>query len=164
MRISALRRGLVLGVVTLGLFGSSACFGSFQATKKVYAFNKGVGDKWVVEVVFLAMNIVPVYSIAAFADAVVFNSIEFWTGENPMSSVSLSEQQDGTSIRQTRTVSGDTRMMTLEEIKAGQVVSTTTISHKTGTDLVSLETKFADGRVESRTITQTEAGPVVSER
>jgi hypothetical protein len=61
-------------------------------------------------------------------------------------------------------VVGDTRTMTLEEIKAGRVVSTTTISHKTGTDVVALETKFADGRVESRTITNTEAGPVVSGR
>ena len=164
MRISALRRATVLGVVTLGLLGSSACFGSFQATKKVYAFNKGVGDKWVVEVDFLAMSIVPVYGIATFADAVVFNSIEFWTGENPMSSVSLSSQQNGTSIRETRTVTDDSRTMTLEEIKAGQVVSTTTISHKPGTDVVDLETKFADGRIESRTITQTEAGPVVSGR
>lgn len=164
MRISSLRRGLVLGVVTLGLFGSSACFGTFQATKKVYAFNKGVGDKWVVEVVFLAMSIVQVYTVAAAADAIVFNNIEFWTGENPMSSVSLTGQQDGTSIRQTRTVSGDTRTMTLEEIKSGQVVSTTTISHKSGTDVVSLETKFADGRIESRSIANTEAGPVVSGR
>jgi hypothetical protein len=164
MRISALRRGLLLGVVSLGLFGSSACFGSFQAARKLYGFNKGVGDKWVVEVVFLALGIVQVYSLALAADAIVFNSVEFWTGENPMSSVSLSGQQDGTNIRQTRTVRGDTRTMMFEEIKAGQVVSTTTISHKTGTDLVSLETKFADGRVESRTITNTEAGPVVSGR
>ncbi len=164
MRTSALRRGLVLGVVTLGLFGSSACFGTFQATKKVYAFNKGVGDKWVVEVVFLAMNIIPVYGLAAAGDALIFNAIEFWTGENPMSSVSLSGQQDGTNIRQTRTVSGDTRTMMLEEIKAGQIVSTTTISHKAGTDVVSMETKFADGRIEARTITQTESGPVVSGR
>jgi hypothetical protein len=164
MRLSAFRRGLVLGVASLGLLSSSACFGSFQATKKLYGFNKGVGDKWVVEVVFLALGIVQVYSLAVAADAIVFNSVEFWTGENPMSSISLSGQQDGTNIRQTRTVNGDTRTMTLEEIKAGQVLSTTTISHKSGTDVVSLETKFADGRVESRTITQTEAGPVVSGR
>ncbi len=164
MRMPAVRRGLVLGVATLGLLGSSACFGTFQATKRVYAFNKGVGDKWVVELVFLAMNIVPVYGIAAFADAVVFNSVEFWTGENPMSSVSFTGQKGATRLRQTHTVDGDTRSMTLEEIKAGQVVSTTKISHRSGTDVVSVETKFEDGRVESRTITQTEAGPVVSER
>ncbi len=164
MRMSALRRGLVLGVASLGLLGSSACFGSFQATRKVYTFNKGVGDKWIVEVVFLAMTIVPVYSLAALADAIIFNSVEFWTGENPMASVSLSGQQDGTSVRQTRTVNGETRTMTLEEIKAGQVLSTTTISHKSGTDVVAVETKFADGRVESRTITKTESGPVVSGR
>lgn len=164
MRMSAFRRGLVVGVASLGVLGSSACFGTFQATKKIYAFNKGVGDKWVVEVVFLAMNIVPVYGIAAFADAVVFNSVEFWTGQNPMSSVSLTGQKGTTRLRQTHTVDGDTRSMTLEEIKAGQIVSTTTISHTSGTDVVSVETKFEDGRVESRTITRTDAGPVVSER
>ena len=164
MRLSAMRRGLVLGVATVGLLSSSACFGTFQATRRVYAFNKGVGDKWVVEIVFLAMTIVPVYGLAAFADAVVFNSVEFWTGENPMSSVSLSGAADGTGLRQTRTVNGDTRSMTLEEIKAGQVVSTTTISHKVGSDLVSLETKFADGRVETRALTRTEAGIAVSPR
>ena len=36
------------------------------------------------ELVFVCMHIVPVYPIAIFADAVVLNSIEFWTGENPM--------------------------------------------------------------------------------
>ncbi len=164
MRFSALRRGLVLGVATLGILGSSACFGSFQATKKVYAFNKGVGDKWVVEVVFLAMNIIPIYGLATAGDAFIFNAIEFWTGENPMASVSLSGPQDGTSIRQTRTVNGDTRTMTLEELKAGQVISTTTISHKTGTDLVSLETKFADGRVEARALTRADAGVDITGR
>jgi len=28
--------------------------------------------------------LIPVYSIATFADAIVFNSIEFWTGKNPV--------------------------------------------------------------------------------
>jgi hypothetical protein len=62
----------------------SSCFGSFSLTKKVYTFNKGVGDKFVNELVFLALNIIPVYDIAVFADAVVFNTIEFWTGSNPI--------------------------------------------------------------------------------
>ena len=39
------------------------------------------------ELVFIALNIVPVYPIAYLADAVVINSIEFWTGSNPMANV-----------------------------------------------------------------------------
>ncbi len=62
-----------------------SCIGSFTLTKKVYEFNKGVGDKWIQELVFLVFCAIPVYSIAVFVDAVILNLIEFWTGSNPMS-------------------------------------------------------------------------------
>lgn len=62
----------------------TGCFGSFGLTMKVYDFNKGVGDKWVQELVFLVMCAVPVYEIAGFIDVVVLNTIEFWTGSNPV--------------------------------------------------------------------------------
>ena len=35
-------------------------------------------------VVMVILVIVPVYQLAALADAVIVNSIEFWTGKNPM--------------------------------------------------------------------------------
>lgn len=35
-------------------------------------------------VVMVALNIIPVYGIATFADAVVLNAVEFWTGKNPL--------------------------------------------------------------------------------
>ena len=62
----------------------SSCIGSFQLTNKVFKMNNGLGDKWVNELVFLGLNIVPVYWLASFVDVVVLNSIEFWTGENPV--------------------------------------------------------------------------------
>lgn len=62
----------------------SSCMGSFDLTKKIYKWNEGVGDKWVNEIVFVAMNIIPVYSITLFVDAVVLNSVEFWTGNKPL--------------------------------------------------------------------------------
>ena len=62
----------------------SSCMGSFDLTKKIYKWNEGLGDKWVNEIVFVAMNIIPVYSISLFVDGVVLNSVEFWTGDNPM--------------------------------------------------------------------------------
>ncbi len=62
-------------------FMLSSCMGSFSLTKKLYNWNDNVGDKWINEVIFLAFNIIPVYDVCLFADAVVFNSVEFWTGE-----------------------------------------------------------------------------------
>ena len=60
----------------------SSCIGSFKLTNNIKDWNEGVSSKWVNEVVFMALHIVPVYPIAIFVDAVVLNSVEFWTGSN----------------------------------------------------------------------------------
>lgn len=63
----------------------SSCIGSFQLTNKVFKLNKSIGSKWVNELIFAACCILPVYEITLFADAVVLNSIEFWTGKKLLS-------------------------------------------------------------------------------
>jgi hypothetical protein len=63
----------------------SSCIGSFALFHKVLSWNQSVGDKWVNELMFLVLCVVPVYEIAWLIDGVVLNSIEFWTGENPAS-------------------------------------------------------------------------------
>lgn len=60
----------------------TSCIGSFRLTNKIKDWNSTVSNKWVNEVIFLAFHIVPVYEIAMFVDAVVLNSIEFWTGKS----------------------------------------------------------------------------------
>lgn len=70
-------------ILTLLLTG---CFGSFNLTRKVYSFNKSQGDKWAREIVFVVLVVIPVYEFSALADAVIFNSVEFWTGNNPVAS------------------------------------------------------------------------------
>lgn len=63
----------------------SSCIGSFNLTKRVLTWNRSISnEKFVNELVFIALNIVPVYPVAVMADALVLNSVEFWTGENPM--------------------------------------------------------------------------------
>lgn len=62
----------------------SSCIGSFQLTNKVRNWNDNVGSKWVNELVFAAFCILPVYEISLFVDAVVLNSIEFWTGKGAL--------------------------------------------------------------------------------
>lgn len=62
-----------------------SCIGSFSLTRKVYEFNKSVGNNWIQELVFLVFCAIPVYGTAIFIDAVILNLIEFWTGSNPLS-------------------------------------------------------------------------------
>lgn len=60
----------------------SSCIGSFRLTNNIKDWNEGLGNKFVNELVFIALHIVPVYEIAMFVDGIVLNSIEFWTGNN----------------------------------------------------------------------------------
>lgn len=62
----------------------SSCVGSFSLFNKVSAWNQSVSNKFVNELVFIALNIIPVYGVAYAVDAIVLNSIEFWTGSNPV--------------------------------------------------------------------------------
>jgi len=62
------------------------CYGSFTLVQKVHKWNGTFGNKFVNELGFLVLNIVPVYGVAAFIDVIVLNSIEFWTGKNPSAS------------------------------------------------------------------------------
>lgn len=64
----------------------SSCIGSFSLTSKLYRWNDNIGDKFINELVFIGLSILPVYEIAVFADAVIFNTIEFWTGNNLIAS------------------------------------------------------------------------------
>lgn len=87
---------VVLTMVAAMALMSVGCYGSFSLTKKVYNWNGSLGNKWVTEVVFLACYVVPVYSIAGFVDVVILNSLEFWTGSNPMASSVTSD--DGSTV------------------------------------------------------------------
>ena len=61
-----------------------SCIGSFALFNKVKDWNDHVGSKFVNEVVFVAMWILPVYELCFAADLFILNSIEFWSGTNPM--------------------------------------------------------------------------------
>lgn len=63
----------------------NSCIGSFALTNKVLDWNKQVGSKFVNELVFFAFWILPVYEVTALSDVLVINSIEFWSGSNPVS-------------------------------------------------------------------------------
>lgn len=64
----------------------SSCLGSFQAFNNLKEWNQGVSDsKWVNNLIFWGLNIIPVYGLFLIGDALIFNVIEFWSGSNPIS-------------------------------------------------------------------------------
>lgn len=76
---------VALMLVAVGAM-ATGCYGSFRLTTKIHQWNGQLSDqKFVNEIVFVAFCIVPVYEVCAFVDAIVFNSIEFWSGANPIS-------------------------------------------------------------------------------
>ena len=85
-----IRTALTGFVLVCFLTATSACYGPFNLTRNVYHWNSGikgsgeVNGKWMKEIVFFGMIIIPVYMLSALADAFIFNSMEFWTGQNPI--------------------------------------------------------------------------------
>ncbi len=62
----------------------TSCIGSFKLTNKLLSWNNNIGNKFVNELVFVAFWILPVYEVSGLADLLVINSIEFWSGSNPV--------------------------------------------------------------------------------
>lgn len=79
------KKGIAIAMsLALGIASFQGCIGTFKLTGKVLNFNKGLGNKWIQELAFLVMAIIPVYGVAIIVDALIFNSLEFWTGSNPI--------------------------------------------------------------------------------
>lgn len=60
----------------------SSCIGSFALTNKFLAWNKTIDSKFVNEVLFVIFT--PAYAVTSVVDLLVLNSIEFWSGDNPV--------------------------------------------------------------------------------
>lgn len=66
---------------------ASGCYGGFNLTRSFYKWNGNIqaskdkqANTVVKSLVMVVLVIVPVYGLATLADALVVNSIEFWTG------------------------------------------------------------------------------------
>jgi len=85
-----MKKAIILIVVaSLLMLSVASCFGNFALTRKVYNFNKGIGDKSIVggairTLLFWGMNIVPIYYFAGLIDLFILNLIECLTGSNPL--------------------------------------------------------------------------------
>lgn len=79
---------VALVIALAGSMLCTSCIGSFTLTNKLLAWNRTIDNKFVNELVFFAFYVLPVYEVSALADVLVLNSIEFWSGENPVASSS----------------------------------------------------------------------------
>ena len=113
-------------VMICGSFLFSSCIGSFGLHSKLVSWNQGIGTKFVNELVYLAFNIIPVYGVCYLADALVINSIEFWSGSNPMASIG--------DVKKVKGENGDYLVETLENgysiTKEGETASMELIYNK----------------------------------
>ena len=62
----------------------TSCMGKFALTRNLYAWNEQVSNKFMNEILFVAFWILPVYEVCGLADLLVINTIEFWSGDNPL--------------------------------------------------------------------------------
>lgn len=91
-----MKKTSIICLLLAGCMVTTSCIGSFNLFGKLRNWNNQIGSKFVNELVFIAFWIVPVYEVAFLADVLVLNSIEFWSGNNPVTAGSKTIQgKDG---------------------------------------------------------------------
>jgi len=137
MKETPMRRIIASAVLAGFMTISTACYGPFNLTRNVYHWNSGVkgsgevSDKWMKEFVFFGMIVVPVYMFSALLDAFIFNSIQFWSGDNP---VRVTQDENGR-IREVQlgkltasvTWAEDGKSAHVTYVREGQIVKQVTI-------------------------------------
>ncbi|HEY9035793.1 MAG TPA: DUF3332 family protein [Pseudomonadales bacterium] len=63
-----------------GCLGQNALFNNFQNWNAHASRDRGVN-----QVISFAFWIIPIYELTLLGDLIIFNSIEFWSGRNPVS-------------------------------------------------------------------------------
>lgn len=74
----------VAALLLAGSLLTSSCIGSFSLFNKYESWQCNMTDNKFVNAVVGFVLMVPVGGVCLFVDSVVLNSIEFWTGENPV--------------------------------------------------------------------------------
>ena len=109
-------------IVLSGCYGSNACF------EKLHKWNGTLGNKWLNSIVPFIMFIFGIYGICwGLIDGLVLNTVEFWTGSNPLASgdsyyekdaqgneIAAVKNADGTMSVELTTAAGEKAKMTLQ--------------------------------------------------
>lgn len=71
----------------------SSCIGSFGLSSKFLSWNQSIDNKFVNWIIFFILT--PAYVVTLTVDALVLNSIEFWSGSNPVQAGLVKEVKGG---------------------------------------------------------------------
>ena len=101
-------KSALLAIAGTTLF--SSCIGSYSLFNKLAKWNvNATGNKYLNAIIGVVIS--PAYGFCAFADAIVLNSIEFWTGDQLLSNVGKTQPMvgaDGNFYLITTTIDGYT--------------------------------------------------------
>jgi len=113
-------------VFTVSTVSTTGCFGSYALTKTAKKIGDGIGNTIVKEVLFFFLAM-PVGAFCLFADWLVFNTIEYWLGSNPVAtgdtyretdangnSVTAVKMEDGSLYMRLDAASGETQELVLQ--------------------------------------------------
>src|SRR5512140_3113357 len=124
MRGSRIGKGIALVLVASVGALSAGCFGKFQLTRKLYDINQSIDEKYVRSAATW-LFVIP-YAVTGLLDFVVFNVIEFWTGENTVASAPVTKvyaQGKGKMIL-TLSRDGSATVAVIERYEGERLVST----------------------------------------
>jgi hypothetical protein len=124
MRGSRFGKGIALVLVAAVGALSAGCFGKFQLTRKLYDINQSIDEKYVRSAATWIF-VIP-YALTGILDFVIFNVIEFWTGENPAASAPVTKVYARGSGRTVLTLSrdGSATVAVIERYEGERLVST----------------------------------------
>lgn len=88
---------LVASLLLIGTMPTlTSCFvGSFGCMNKMFEWNYEVSDnRYIAALIGIILGPIE-FAVGGFLDTVIFNSMEFWTGSNPMASTQVVQGSDG---------------------------------------------------------------------
>lgn len=93
----------------------SSCIGSFSLSSKLLAWNQTIDNKFINALIFIPL--IPIYGITLVGDVLLFNSIEFWSGDNPIEAGVVKKVQGDNGVYTVETLENGYRI----EDESGQV-------------------------------------------
>jgi hypothetical protein len=124
MRGNRFGKGIAMVLVAAVGALSAGCFGKFQLTRKLYDINQSIDEKYVRSAATWIF-VIP-YAVTGLLDFVVFNVIEFWSGENPVAEAKVTKVYAQGNGRTVLTLSrdGSATVAVIERYEGEEPVST----------------------------------------
>lgn len=138
IRTSPISLFIVFSLITiLPLLG---CYGEFALTKSVYRFNGDISpDSFIQSAVLWVLAFFFIYEVAIVVDVVIFNLIEFWSGDNPMTAKTTFSNPDGSQV--VMTPSSDGKEVQVDVVRDGEMIDTRKIVRTSATHFDVMDSK-----------------------